>query len=63
MRIAEDAIQSVSPYEMIKEKISLQGDMLSISGSDSVDLSKFDSVYIIGTGKATTPMAKALSHR
>ncbi|MBD3217838.1 MAG: DUF4147 domain-containing protein [candidate division Zixibacteria bacterium] len=60
LQIAQAAICSVSPYGMIKEKIKLHGDILSFSSGDSVDLSKFDAVYVIGAGKATAPMAKAL---
>jgi glycerate 2-kinase len=64
MKIAGAAIQSVSPYDMIRKRVQLHGHTLTVKagGSEplSLHLSSYDNIYIIGAGKATAPMAKAL---
>jgi len=53
------AIQAVDPYHCIKENISLIKDELIID-HQMILVSDFKRVFIIGFGKASVPMAKAL---
>jgi len=73
-KIAEKAIESVGPYIIIKENVSINGSFLiiktdkTVSGHGgqngnseiSIDLTEFNRIFIIGAGKATAPMAQAL---
>ncbi len=54
------AIKSVDPYHLIFEQIRLQGDILSIQDKEQIDLSAYNNIYLLGAGKGTAPMAKAL---
>jgi glycerate 2-kinase len=57
--IADCAIQAADPYIATRKLVGLQGDILSI-GSLRFDLSQQGNVYILGAGKASLPIAKAL---
>lgn len=59
-RILVAALQAVDPALAIKKHLSRSGDSLIVA--DQVyDLATFDSIYVIGAGKAGTPMAHAMS--
>lgn len=55
----EYALNAVDSKQIIKSKIQLQNSSLHVNGY-SFDLKKFNSVYVIGGGKATSSMAEAL---
>ena len=52
----EIGISSVLPKEMIQKSITIDNDFLSI-GQNRYELRKYDSIYIIGGGKASAEMA------
>jgi glycerate 2-kinase len=52
----EIGISSVLPDKLIKKKISIDSTILSI-GEHQYNLKDYDSIYIIGAGKATADMA------
>lgn len=62
-RIFEAGLDRVDPYRMIKDRATLSGTRLLISEDEhhhEVDLSDFERILILGAGKATAPMAKAM---
>jgi len=63
MQIFRAAVARVEPERMIRHVLSLEGDSLSVQTEDrklELDLSRFDRIFVIGAGKATAPMAKAV---
>jgi len=59
LEIIESALEASNPYHATKKLVSLNGDSLHV-GRKKFDLSKRKHIYVIGTGKATLPIAKAL---
>lgn len=59
LQIVEAALDASNPYHRTKKLVSLNGNRLRV-GKKKYDLSKERSIYVIGTGKATLPIAKAL---
>jgi len=57
--IAEYTLQRVDPYRVTRDLVRLQGDVLSI-GELTYDLSRGRRVYVLGAGKASLPIARAL---
>jgi len=57
--IIEYALAAVDPYSATKNFISLQGEILNV-GSLHFDLSQRDNIYVLGAGKATLSIARAL---
>ncbi len=61
--IFKAGVKRVDPYQLIKNGVEIQENRLFISlneSRESVDLSKFDQIFVIGFGKATAKMAKAM---
>jgi len=57
------AVERVDPYRMVRERVCIAGDTLTITGELSpivVDLRAFDRVVVLGAGKASAPMARAV---
>jgi hydroxypyruvate reductase len=57
------AVERVDPYRMARERVRVSGDGLTIAGDGApltVDLREFDRVVVIGAGKASAPMARAV---
>lgn len=59
LRIIEEALEASNPYHATKKIVHLDGNSLCV-GPHTYDLSKKGSIYVLGTGKATFPIAKAL---
>ncbi len=57
--ILQHALLAANPYFAARRAITLNGDHLSINDF-SLDLQKFEHIYILGAGKATGLIAKAL---
>ena len=58
--IFSSALERVDPYKMVKELITIDDNCLKVSLEDeqqSFDLDGFDSLYVIGAGKASAKMA------
>ncbi len=53
------AIHAVDPYESVKAHLSVDGNTIRI-GNESLALSSFNRIFLIGFGKAAVPMAKAV---
>jgi len=53
------AINAVNPYQCVKDAVGLYGQRLMV-GELEIDLSRYERKFIIGFGKASVPMAKAL---
>ncbi len=57
--IAEHALSQVDPYKATTALLSLEGDTLTV-GHLKLDLSRRGAVYVLGAGKASLPIARAL---
>ncbi len=57
--IVEYALNEANPYKKVKELVKLKGDTLWV-GENKFDLNIHKRIYVLGAGKATFPMAKAL---
>jgi len=62
--IFRDSVAAVDPYNAVRQFVKRQGDILSLGQEEpetqEVDLSRFNRVLVVGGGKATAPMAKAI---
>ncbi len=59
LEIIEYALTKADPYIATKTLVSIQGDILHV-GELKFDLTKYKRIYLLGAGKATYPIAKAL---
>lgn len=59
IEIMDYALLVADPYYQVKKLIELEGNMLKV-GEVLFDLSLHGDIYVIGAGKATYPIAKAL---
>jgi len=59
LQIIEEALEASNPYHATKELVHLDGSSLRV-GPHTYDLSEKGNIYVLGTGKATFPIARAL---
>jgi glycerate 2-kinase len=63
---AEAALKSVNPYLLMKNMVKITDSTMYISDVNSeltrLDLSLFESIYIVGAGKAAADMLQGLMH-
>lgn len=59
LQMINAALEGSNPYQATRELVRLDGDMLQV-GPHAYDLSKRGKIYVLGTGKATFPIAGAL---
>jgi glycerate 2-kinase len=59
VRILSAALQAVDPAQAVKRCLRREGDMLWVD-ERPYDLSGYEHVYVVGTGKAGAPMAQAV---
>lgn len=59
LEIVDHALAKADPYKAVKKLISLAGDQLKV-GDLQFDLKKNPRIFLLGAGKATFPIAKAL---
>lgn len=59
IEIVEHALAKADPYVATKKLVKLENNILYV-GKKTIDLSNVDKIYVIGAGKATYPIAKAL---
>lgn len=57
--IVDHALAKADPYKAVKELVRLEGDVLQV-GELRLDLKEHGRIFLLGTGKATYPIAKAL---
>lgn len=64
--IYQEAIRAVSPFAAVENILKLDGNILQIIQKNNVvekyDLDSFENIYVVGAGKATAPMAKAVEN-
>jgi glycerate 2-kinase len=62
----EAALMSVNPFSLMRNKVKITDSKMYISDVNSeltrLDLSLFDSIYIVGAGKAAADMLQGLMH-
>lgn len=59
LKMIDAALEASNPYQATKELVRLDGNLLHV-GPYIYDLVKWRNIYVIGTGKATFPIARAL---
>ncbi|MFH1488937.1 MAG: glycerate kinase [Pseudomonadota bacterium] len=63
-KLFQAAIERVNPYKAVQEFVRLDGKLLILGRENdrktSVNLEDFDHMYLVGGGKASAPMARAL---
>jgi len=59
LHIVDRAIAAVSPESAMHRALSMDGDTLKVAGV-KYDLSGFERILVVGAGKASAPMARAL---
>ncbi len=59
IKLLEKALAKADPYLAVKNLISLENETLTV-GCHTFDLNKAGNIYVVGAGKATYPIAKAL---
>jgi hydroxypyruvate reductase len=57
--IMSAALAAVDPAQAIRQNVSLEGDSLQV-GQQNYDLSRYERVFVIGGGKAGSPMVAAI---
>jgi glycerate-2-kinase len=60
LEMVKSAIEAVDSYKVVKRALKISGDQLDIQKS-KFDLNAYKNIYLIGFGKASLPMAKAVS--
>lgn len=59
-----NALRAVDPYRAIKNSVRISGNTLMVGSQDkeeiAFNLAQFNNIYVIGAGKATAPMARAI---
>lgn len=64
LEIFNASLQAVNPYQAVQRFVQVDGDRLLLGSHDrntvELDLNMFDRIFIVGGGKATAPMAKAV---
>ncbi|NQU14455.1 MAG: glycerate kinase [Desulfobacteraceae bacterium] len=62
--IFERSVEAVDPYKAVKRFVRREGNSLSLGirdrTTDHFDLKRYDRVWLVGGGKATAPMARAM---
>ncbi len=59
LEIIEHALAAVDPYRAVRRLVGLKGDVLTV-GALRFDLKQHRRIFLLGAGKATFPIAKAI---
>ncbi|MGE5592335.1 MAG: glycerate kinase type-2 family protein [Betaproteobacteria bacterium] len=59
LAIMRAALAAVDPYEAVKRRLQLEGDVLTVGGR-RYDLARIAHIYVVGAGKASARMALAV---
>ena len=60
LRIFEECLKAADPEEAVHRFVHMSEGYLFVQPDTKIDLNKFDRVFVIGAGKASAPMARAL---
>mgnify|MGYP002641078043 FL=1 len=64
IKIFKESIRAVNPYNAVKRFVHVDGDRLTVGTEDStpleINLADYERIFLVGGGKATAPMAKAV---
>jgi len=58
--IYSKAIEAVDPYKAVRSSLIREGNVLRLKDGTVLNLSAIKNIYVVGAGKATAPMAKAV---
>ncbi len=59
VEIIEACLEAVDPYKAVIDQIKINDDILYFD-ENKIDLKKFDKIYVLGAGKATYKVARAI---
>ncbi len=59
LEVLKVALEAVDPANAVEQQVKLEGQRLRI-GERTHDLDRFRNIYVVGGGKASSPMAKAV---
>lgn len=59
LELFETGVEAVKPHHLINQHCRLEGELLYV-GEAEYDLSRYQHIYVFGSGKASASMAKAL---
>ena len=59
----ESALRAVDPYYLILDQLKLKNDILKIQNKETIDLTQFERIFVIGAGKGAAPMALAMEEQ
>ncbi|MBV7328227.1 glycerate kinase [Chloroflexi bacterium TSY] len=59
LEILEAALAAVDPYKAVQAALQVEDNWLTV-GENTYDLDQFERIYVIGAGKAGTPMSQAV---
>jgi glycerate 2-kinase len=60
LKVIEDALDAVDSYEAVRAIVRVENDRTLIVDDLRYDLSNIDNIFVVGSGKATFPIAQAL---
>jgi glycerate 2-kinase len=64
LKIFQSSLEPVNPYNAVRRFVRLDGNRLILGQEEHVavewDLNQFEHIFLVGGGKATAPMAKAM---
>ncbi|MDK2782051.1 MAG: glycerate 2-kinase [Archaeoglobi archaeon] len=59
IELIEAGINAANPYRAVRRSVSIEDEILKICDSE-IDLREYRNIYVLGAGKASLPLAKAL---
>ena len=59
--ILKSALKAVDPYNLIFEQIKRKKNKLTFESGYTIDLDKYQNIFLLGIGKGVAPMARAVS--
>jgi glycerate 2-kinase len=60
LRIFKAALKAADPYQAVLRHVRVEGDMLIVPPKKTYDLKSFRNIYVIGAGKASAQMGRAV---
>ncbi len=60
MELVRAALLAVAPDAAVRRHLTVDGDALRVGGGEAVDLSRVERLVVVGAGKASLPMVRAV---
>ena len=59
-KILNSALSSVDPYNLIKEQLTREKNLLIFPDGKKMDLNMYNRILLLGAGKGVAPMTRAM---